>query len=451
MKPLSFASVLAQAEDDAVAVSWRAGNVLTRRHLRADTAAMAAAVSAAGCRRGAVVSGDSYLFLVAVLGLTSAGATAVVLPNVQPGTLGNLTGAFDHLVSDQPDLPGPCIALRHGAPDGQPIPCRPEAGLIEFFTSGSTGTPKRVEKSLLHLEREAAALDAQWPDLPPDATAVATVPHQHIYGLAFKVVWPLLTGRAFAPHMEDYWENLINGLPPGAVIVSSPAHLTRLGGLPPAPPDRRPRMVLSAGAPLPQWAAEDAARIFGVATDEIYGSTETGAVATRRRDRGDGCWRPLPGVAAARGDDGRLRLRARHVDETSWVATDDRAEVSSEGFTLLGRTDRVVKIEGKRVALAEVEQALAASPLVAEAAAIALPGERAILAAVVVPSEAGQAKLAEIGPFRFGRLLRRDLAFRLEAAGLPRRWRFIPALPIGPMGKTHTADLVALFEERQRG
>jgi len=349
------------------------------------------------------------------------------------------------------DLPGPRIALRHGAPAGRPIPCRPEAGLIEFFTSGSTGAPKRIEKSLLHLEREATALDAQWPDLPPDATAVATVPHQHIYGLAFKVVWPLLTGRAFASHMEDYWESLIDSLPPGAVIVSSPAHLTRLGGLPPTPPNRRQRMVLSAGAPLPQWAAEDAARIFGVPTDEIYGSTETGAVATRRRDRGDGCWRPLPGVAAARGDDGRLRLRARHVDETSWVATDDRVGVSSEGFTLLGRSDRVVKIEGKRVALAEVEQALAASPLVADAVAIALPGERAILAAAVVPSQAGQAKLAEIGPFRLGRLLRRELAFRLEAAGLPRRWRFMPALPIGPMGKTHTADLVALFEERQHG
>jgi acyl-coenzyme A synthetase/AMP-(fatty) acid ligase len=35
---------------------------------------------------------------------------------------------------------------------------------------------------------------------------------------------------------------------------------------------------------------------------------------------------------------------------------------SADGFTLLGRTDRIVKIEGKRVALAEVEQALAASP-----------------------------------------------------------------------------------------
>ncbi|MBE0531785.1 MAG: acyl-CoA synthetase [Rhodospirillales bacterium] len=451
MKPMSFASILAQAEYDGVAVSWRAGAVLTRRDLLADTAAMAAAVVAAGCRRGAVVSSDSYLFLVAVLGLTSAGATAVVPPNVQPGTLAGLAGAFDHLVSDQSDLPGPRIALRHGAGGGKPIPCRPEAGLIEFFTSGSTGAPKHIEKSLLHLEREAAALDTQWPDLPPDATAVATVPHQHIYGLAFKVVWPLLTGRPFAPHMEDYWESLIDGLSPGAVVVSSPAHLTRLGGLPPVPPDRRPRMVLSAGAPLPQWAADDATRIFGIPIDEIYGSTETGAVATRRRDCGNGCWRPLPGVATARGDDGRLRLRARHVDETSWVATDDRVEVSSEGFTLLGRTDRVVKIEGKRVALAEVEQALTASPLVAGAAAIALPGERAILAAVVIPSQAGQAKLAEIGPFRLGRLLRRELAFRLEAAGLPRRWRFTPALPIGPMGKTHTADLVALFEERKHG
>jgi acyl-coenzyme A synthetase/AMP-(fatty) acid ligase len=124
------------------------------------------------------------------------------------------------------------------------------------------------------LEREAAALDAQWPELPPRATAVATVPHQHIYGLAFKVVWPLLTGRAFAAHMEEYWENLIDNLVPDAVIVSSPAHLTP-GGLVPDSAGRAPRMVLSAGAPLPQAAADDTARILGVHVDEIYGSTET--------------------------------------------------------------------------------------------------------------------------------------------------------------------------------
>ena len=280
---------------------------------------------------------------------------------------------------------------------------------------------------------------------------MATVPHQHIYGLIFKVVWPLLTGRAFAPHRDEYWESLIDTVPPGAVIVSSPAHLTRLGGLEPVAAARRPCMVLSAGAPLLPRAAEETSHIFGMAVDEIYGSTETGAVATRRRDGITDLWQPLPGVTMACADDGRLRLRARHVDETSWVTMDDRVELFPDGFTLLGRTDRVVKIEGKRIALPEVERTLAASPLVTEAAAVALPGEGAVLAAAVVLSAAGQAKLADIGPFRLGRLLRHDLAFHLEAAGLPRRWRFVPVLPVGPLGKTGTAELIALFAEGGHG
>jgi 3-hydroxymyristoyl/3-hydroxydecanoyl-(acyl carrier protein) dehydratase len=67
---------------------------------------------------------------------------------------------------------------------------------------------------------------------------------------------------------------------------------------------------------------------------------------------------------------------------------------------------------------------------------------------VVVPSAAGAALLAEIGPFRFGRRLRRDLATTQEAAGLPRRWHFADRLPVGALGKRNHADIVALFEEK---
>ncbi len=63
----------------------------------------------------------------------------------------------------------------------------------------------------------------------------------------------------------------------------------------------------------------------------------------------------------------------------------------------------------------------------------------------MVPSPQGRERLAALGGFRFGRLLRGGLADTQEPAGMPRRWRFVEALPQQPMGKRRDADVMALF------
>lgn len=92
-----------------------------------------------------------------------------------------------------------------------------------------------------------------------------------------------------------------------------------------------------------------------------------------------------------------------------------------------------------------MERALEASPWAAAAAVLLLVGPRPGLGAVVVPTEAGRHKLAELGSFRFGRLLRGLLAVSNEPAGLPRRWRFVDRLPAAHLGKRSDAELQALF------
>ena len=55
---------------------------------------------------------------------------------------------------------------------------------LYFYTSGSTGQPKKIPRSLQQLFNEVCGLDASF-DLPEQAIAIATVSHQHIYGLLF--------------------------------------------------------------------------------------------------------------------------------------------------------------------------------------------------------------------------------------------------------------------------
>lgn len=389
----------------------------------------------AGCRRVAVVHEDCRRFAVALLGALSAGAEVVLPANAQPATLSSLAAEVDRVVDDT-FVPGEAA--------WSPGLSAEESRLV-FHTSGSTGEPKRVGRSLGSLSAELAALHQLWGDRLAGAVAAATVPHHHVYGLVFNLLWPLAAGRPFLAGRYDLWETLLAELPPSAVLVTSPAHLTRLGGLERLPPDRRPRMVLSAGAPLSESAAMDAAKLLGVAVTEIYGTTETGAMATRQRDgTGEPPWRPLPGYRVTSDAEGLLCLDS----PVGCLRIADRMEeVEGGGFRLLGRADRIVKIEGKRVSLDEVEQALQGLPEVEQAAVVALDGR---LAAVLVLGKEGREALAAQGAFRFGRGLRRRISDRLEPVCLPRRWRFVESLPVSEMGKRRAEDLAALFAKPER-
>ncbi|WP_188263073.1 AMP-binding protein [Azospirillum tabaci] len=424
--PLSCLLAVGRPDDAPVAVG------VTFARFRADVAGNAARLK--GCRRGLLVAADGYWGAVGLLALLHAGAEVTIPPNAQPGTLAALTA--DGAVPVGGDL-------RPGGEGMALAPLDPGTPLT-FFTSGSTGEPKRVVRTLGMLEAEALATEAVLGRLAgPTARVHATVPHQHVYGLNFRLLWPLVTGRPFASAMHELWETALAALDAGSVLVTSPAHLTRLAGIAPLPPSRRPALVLSAGAPLPESAAREAAAIFGTPVTEIFGSTETGAIAHRRREAGDPSWRPLPGVVAGRTPDGRLRVGATHVEGREHVGSDLVEMAGDGGFRVLGRADRIAKVEGKRVSLPEVEAQLRRSPLVADAAVLTLEQ----LCAVVAPSAEGAARLADLGAFRFGRLLRRELSAVLEPAGLPRRWRFVSRLPDGALGKRRHADIAALFEE----
>jgi acyl-coenzyme A synthetase/AMP-(fatty) acid ligase len=404
----------------------------------AEVACATARLRATGCRRAALLCHDSYRFAVGLFSLLQTGIIAVMPPNGQPGTLEALSDAFDLLVDD---------AFLDGLSGdvASPTLLDPTQPVLEFFTSGSTGAPKRVIKTLAMLEREVAVLDQLWGQELGQGPTVATVSHQHIYGLTFKLLWPLAAGRPFAGEMHELWETLFDQLPTNAVIITSPAHLGRLSGIAPLAPARRPCGIFSAGAPLSLSAARDAVAILGVCPTEIFGSTETGAIATRRQTGEDAAWQALPGIVIASDVEGRLKLRSPFLDNDDWFETADLIEPTAQGFHSRGRADRIVKIEGKRISLTEIEQALGRSPWIASAAAVVLPGDPARLGALVVPTEAGRARLAELGRFRFGRLLRRALIETQEAAGLPRLWRFSDQLPSFHMGKPRDVELLALF------
>lgn len=121
--------------------------------------------------------------------------------------------------------------------------------------------------------------------------------------------------------------------------------------------------------------------------------------------------------------------------------TGDLARVLPDGqLEYLGRNDQQVKVRGFRIELAEIEAALRAHRLVADAAVTAVrrPSSGQMLVACVVPA------VPETGLKELTVELRRDLLGRLPRHMVPDRFGTVLALPATPSGKLDRQALAAL-------
>jgi len=435
---------------DRTVIALRGSQALDVAQLRCDIAHNAARLTNLNCRRGLLVTADTYWCLVGMMALFQIGADVILPQNATAGAVDAIRAEWDLLVSDREGEDRFC--LRSGAGPATALqPIELDACRLSLFTSGSTGHPKRVDKTLAVMQREAAAVEELLgATVPSDSRVVGMVTHQHLFGLSFKLFWPLVSGRPFGARVHEFWEELLSEDIGGNAIIVSPAHLKRVGDLRLAGGETPPACLISAGAELSDEVAACSQNAFGAPLCEIYGSTETGVIGWRWRDKAANAWLPAPGVLVDVDPSGELHIDSPFLSGRDRFRTADLAEKAGAGFRLKGRTDRIVKIEGKRISLPEVEATLAGSPLVAAVALLPIGEPDITLAAVVAPSTEGAAELARLGAFRFGRLLRQSLASHHETAAMPKRWRFVAEMPTGPLGKVLQADLLALFQEEKR-
>lgn len=456
---LPLEAVATETHPDRI-VAFVDGRPLSHGVFRRGVAAWRDAFAARPGQRWALYFDDAFAFATALFGAWYAEKYVYLPGDNLPATLNGMRDRVDGYAGDVPSefspLPRP---EEYEADDGaDPPPWTPldrtRTGLA-VYTSGSTGAPTVLDKRLLQLANEVEALESQFAEScdrggPNRATTVhGTVSHQHIYGLLFRVLWPLSGGRPFASRLFFY-QQLARALGEhDSVLVASPAHLKRLPSDADWSPARsRLRAVFSSGGALDEEAAAGVRASLGIAASEIYGSSETGGIAWRRRE-GDGgvpVWRPLPGVDW-RVAGGCLEVSSGFLPDDGWFRSEDRVESDdADGFRLLGRGDRIVKFEERRVSLTALDTALAAVDSVEEARVLLLDGERAELAAVVVPSAEGWRRLESEGRWRFTQTLKQSLASTHEATLHPQRWRYVPALPINAQGKVTQNALRDLFQ-----
>jgi acyl-coenzyme A synthetase/AMP-(fatty) acid ligase len=166
--------------------------------------------------------------------------------------------------------------------------------------------------------------------------------------------------------------------------------------------------------------------------EEVFGSTETGGIASRNRFRGQDHFTPFSTVSWCV-QDGCLAISSPYIspnlplDAEGFFLTADRVEVCADNtFLLKGRADAVTKVGGKRVDLEEVRALIAEQDGVQDCVVTALPdpGGRGHLIGALV-----QGSTVEPGS------IREALAGRLEPYALPRIIKTAARMPLKDNGK----------------
>ncbi|BBP85850.1 AMP-binding protein [Pseudomonas sp. Pc102] len=387
---------------------------------------LAGALRAHGARRVALYLEDGAELAAALLAAWRAGIDVLLPADAQAQTRKRLAERCDLWLDSLDGLDGEPLA---------PAALDLDACRLVLCTSGSSGEAKLIDKTLRQLANEVEALEALWGADLAGATLVASVSAQHIYGLLFRVLWPLCAGRPFVRRAQPFAEDIQQAsLEAGDFAwIASPALLKRMGDNLDWPALRGVRRVFSSGGALPADAAAELQQRLGQWPTEIYGSSETGGIAWRQ---GGALWQPFAGVELGRDEEGALNLASPYLPAGHREQTADAVRIDADGrFELLGRLDRIVKLEEKRISLPMLEQALGEHPWVAEARLGVVQEGRAFLGALVALSTEGIHALRNQGRRTVTETLRRHLAGHCETIALPRRWRLLRQLPWSSQGK----------------
>ncbi|WP_363260421.1 AMP-binding protein [Rhodoferax sp.] len=319
------------------------------------------------------------------------------------------------------------------------IPAARTAAIV--FTSGSTGTPVAHRKSWGGLVRSVRAEAARLGLLDGRRhSIVATVPPQHMFGFESSVLLALQSGSALSAAHPFYPADICAVLaqsPRPCLLVTTPLHLKVLlaAGLDIPAPD----LVLSATAPMPPQLALAVEARLQAPLVEIYGSTETGQIATRRTTE-SAQWTLLPELTLSVSQQ-RTWVSGGHVDPPMPMA--DELELLNGGrFLLHGRTADLINIAGKRSSLDYLNHQLNAIPGVIDGAFF-MPAEHddasvtRLMAFAVAPGLRAAALLAA-------------LRERIDAVFIPRPLVLLASLPRNSTGKLPRDALQALASRHQR-
>jgi acyl-coenzyme A synthetase/AMP-(fatty) acid ligase len=421
-----------------------------------------------GSRRALVRLTPGPHYLAGVLAAAACGTAIVAPPNWRQEEQARALGVLG------PELQ-PDAVLESGADGGTEIavareqvaankPTVPADPLLVQFTSGTTGRPRAVARRLDDVLAEARAYAAAVHLSESDVVATTTSLH-HSYAFGVGMMAAFAAGARLVPLPANRPPRLLLRALAQArptVLCSVPAVYRLLAAT--SAPDQRSacgsaRLLVSAGSPASAALRQQLEQGLSAPLTNLYGTTETGAIACERPGAVGGAGAALPGIkievraehqSLAVGQVGEVFVRSPYaaseyvglggggVFQHGWVRTRDRGWFNAGGcLHLAGRVDDVINVGGQKVDPLEVEEVL---------------GRLAGVEEVVVlrVEEADEDRVAAV--FRAARPIGLDevrcfARQRLSDYKAPLFVRCVAEIPRGPTGKVSRTELARLFFE----
>jgi len=355
---------------------------------------------------------------------------------------------FEAAIADRPEeMPGveTITPVAGDIADLHPEDLRdPDQPFLMLFTGGSTGKPRVWSKSPRNLLAEAFYLRDKF-NMTSRDLFISTVPPYHIYGLLFSILAPFVSRARVLPEIYTFPREIISTINrhKATVLVSVPIHYRSLNVDNLSAPSLK--MAFSSSGFLNRPDAAHFLEKTGLGVHEIYGSTETGGIASRSIAENRESWQPAD-VVSWRLSGKRLAVRSDFVsremerDADGFCITGDEVQPDKMNrFILLGRADGIVKVAGKRVDLPDVQNKILTLPAVRDAVVIALPDEKgrdSIIAALV----ACDLTFAQ---------LRKMMMEKLEPYAVPRRIKIVSSIKRAATGKIDRRRVEQMFLDKK--
>jgi acyl-coenzyme A synthetase/AMP-(fatty) acid ligase len=352
---------------------------------------------------------------------------------------------FRYAIADRPEeMPVGVDILTPSPADPEEISperlINPDKPFLRLFTGGSTGKPRVWSKSPRNLLTEAFYLKEKY-ELCESDLLVSTVPPYHIYGLLFSVLIPFASHACVLPDIYTFPQEIISTVNKhnASVLISVPIHYRALKvdnlSLPSL------KAAFSSAGALDRSDGLYFYKKTGLGITEIYGSTETGGIASRCVSDKTERWKAFD-IVSWKLTEGRLSVKSDFAspemkrDQEGFCLTGDEAREEKENcFALLGRADGIVKVAGKRVDLLDVQNKIKTLPNIRDAYVTALPtdkGRVSDIAAVVA------CDMTET-------LLRKLIMDKLEPYAVPRRVKIVSSISRTATGKIDRRRVEKLF------
>lgn len=245
---------------------------------------------------------------------------------------------------------------------------------ILFFTSGTNGFPIGAFKSKDNLEKEVKVL-AGIVEKYKIKRVVVTVPFVHIYGVLAGILLPLYLSDVKLVVKDDFlpYELLDEALLGDTLVITTPVFIKALSQLNETK-DLSSNLFVSSTGPLHKDDVLSFELKYSANLLQLFGSTETGGIAYKLGSADQ--WKKMPLVNISTMDE-KLHVVSPFVSEyilqkeiTPLIQpfqTEDIVEINGDEFSLLGRSNKLIKIAGKRISALQIESLLEDIPQINKA------------------------------------------------------------------------------------